>query len=382
MLNPLRVALLTGKMSPASGGLSVSVPGLAHGLDVFDDIEMHVLGTKDVKDPDAWRGWGPRVQAFPAARPIALQRAPGMSRALAVLTPHLVDVQGLWTWSSKVSLHHHNRFGTPYLVTPRGMLDPWARRNSAWKKWIFATFAENSHLRNAACLRATSEMEASHFRAMGLKNPIAIVPNGIDLPELAERKLLPLRTILFLGRIHPKKGLAYLLNAWQALHGDFPDWQLIVAGIDENGHERELKQLAAENRLGRIHFIGEAHGETKQQLYRNADLFVLPTHAENFGLVVAEALAQETAVITTTNAPWAGLRTHDCGWWIDLQQELLNDTMRGAMLQTPQALAAMGQRGRAWIGREFGSKEVAARMRNVYLWAAGRASRPDYVHAR
>lgn len=380
MADPLRVLLLTSKLSPAAGGLAVSVPGLAHSIDPLPGMEMHVMGTLDPADLAAADVWGPRVQAFAVAGPQAGQYAPGMGAALAGLAMDLVDVQGLWTYPSLANLRHSRKTGTPYLVTPRGMLDPWARRNSAWKKQIAALAFERAHLKGAVALRATAEMEAEHFRQMGLKNPVAIVPNGLILPELAPRREGGQRTVLFLSRIHPKKGVDYLLQAWAAVQAEAPDWDLVIAGIDENGHEAELKALAARLALPRVRFVGEAHGAAKQQLYRDADLFVLPTHAENFGLVVAEALAQETPVITTRNAPWQGLETEGCGWWIPLDQARLTDTLRGALSRPAEDLAQMGRRGRGWVRRDFAMDHVAERMRDVYLWAAGQAPRPETVH--
>lgn len=380
MDDTLRVLLLTSKLSPAAGGLAVSVPGLAHSIDRLAGIEMHVMGTRDPADPDAAQAWGPRVQACDVKGPQALQYAPRMADAVTDLAPDLVDVQGLWTYPSWVSLRHARRRGTAYVVTPRGMLDPWARRNSAWKKRIAAAAFETAHLNGARCLRATAEMEAQHFRDMGLTNPIAIVPNGLDLPDLAPRSEAALRSILFLSRIHPKKGVDYLLRSWAALAAAFTGWELVIAGIDERGHEAELKQIARDLAVPRVRFVGAAHGAAKQQLYRDADLFVLPTHAENFGLVVAEALAQETPVITTTNAPWSGLRDQGCGWWIGLDQETLTRTMRQALSMTPGELDTMGGRGRAWVQRDLGMQEVATRMRDVYLWAAGKGAKPEHVH--
>lgn len=376
----LRILLLTGKLSPMAGGLAVSVPGLAYGLDSLDDLEMYVMGTSDPAHLAAAQVWGPRVEAFAVSGPAAMQYAPGMASAIRALRPNLVDVQGLWTYPSLANLRHARRTGTPYIVTPRGMLDPWARRNSAWKKRVATTAFERAHLRGAYCLRATAEMEAQHFREMGLVNPIAIVPNGISLPKLWLRTTGSLRQILFLSRIHPKKGVDILLKSWAVLQTEFLEWELVIAGIDENGYETELKRLARKLNLKRVRFVGEKHGDEKQKTYRDADIFVLPTHAENFGLVVAEALAQETPVITTHNAPWEGLSHNECGWWIDLNQTQLTDTMHTAMSMVPDRLAAMGRRGRNWVEREFGNEQVAPQMREVYLWAARGIQKPDYVY--
>ena len=378
--NTIVVALLTARMSSNAGGLSVAVQELAHGLDDFSDIETHVLGTQDPFDSSVATSWGPQVQGFTVFGPASLQWAPAMALALDRLAPDIIDVQGLWTWTSRISLKHWRCHRKPYVISPHGMLDPWARRNSAWKKSLFAAFVETEHLTNARCLRATAEMEACHFREMHLRAPIAIVPNAVSISVLQPRPVRQRMQALFLSRIHPKKGLDLLLKAWAKVEDEHPEWDLVIAGIDENGHETELKKQAERLSLDRVTFFGPVHGAAKEALYRRSDLFILPTHAENFGLVIAEALAQEVPVITTTNAPWSGLVDKRCGWWIPLNPKQLASTMAHAMTLPREELQAMGARGRVWIEADFSPEQVSAKMREVYLWCTGRMKRPDHVY--
>lgn len=380
MGDSLRIALLTAKMSPSAGGLSVSVPGLAYGLDVFPDVEMHVVGTEDPNDIGASSLWGHRTRALPTFGPAALQYAPDLLSQLKEIGPDVVDLQGLWTWSSRVNLSHWQQSRKPYVVTPRGMLDPWALGYSAWKKRLFWCFVERSNLNNAHCLRATAEMEAQHFRDLGLCAPIAVVPNAIDIPKLKPRIVKKERQVLFLSRIHPKKGADVLLKVWAELEPYYPDWRLVIAGIDERGHESELKSLSRKLGVAHVSFPGDVYGDEKAALYRASDLFVLPTRAENFGIVVAEALVQEVPVITTTNAPWGGLHDQKCGWWISLEPERLKAQMSHAMSLPSGDLRAMGVRGRKWIQKEFSSERVCSEMRSVYSWVANRSPMPDNVY--
>ena len=303
-----------------------------------------------------------------------------LSREVRVGTPNLLHSHGLWTpvnhWTARLA----RRAGIPLVIQPRGMLEPWALAYRSWKKRLALLLYQRRDLASAVLLVATAEQEAENFRNLGLRQPIAIIPNGADLPEWRDRadpKGSP-RTMLFLSRIHPVKGLLNLVQAWRIVRPT--GWKMIIAGPDEGGHQRvveaAIQQAGVQNDFA---FTGSIYGEEKTALYCSADVFVLPTFTENFGLVVAEALACGVPVITTKGAPWQGLLTHRCGWWIDIGVEPLAAALREATTLPPDTLREMGQRGRTYVEQNFGWPGIAQQMLSVYRWVLGRGDKPNCV---
>jgi glycosyltransferase involved in cell wall biosynthesis len=186
--------------------------------------------------------------------------------------------------------------------------------------------------------------------------------------------------VLFLSRLHPAKGLELLLRVWARIEATHPAAALEVVGPDEGGHGMEMEKLARDLRLRSVRFLGPLVGDAKQQAFARADLYVLPTHSENFGLTVAEALAAGSPVICTKGAPWSGLETHRCGWWIDRTEESLFRAIDAAHRLPAHVLTEMGARGREWVIREFSWTEVARRMNALYAWLLGNGGRPECVH--
>ena len=185
--------------------------------------------------------------------------------------------------------------------------------------------------------------------------------------------------MLYLGRIHPVKGIDLLLRAWGELHGRKPDWRLVIIGQGEAQHEREVRELAAALSLERVQFVGALYGEAKSSAYFNADVFVLPSHSENFGMAVAEALAHGCPAIVSRGAPWSGIERERCGWWVRHDGSELVAALDAAMSLSPERLAEMGRRGRAWMERDFGWDSVAGRMEASYKWLLGAGTMPDCV---
>jgi glycosyltransferase involved in cell wall biosynthesis len=266
------------------------------------------------------------------------------------------------------------------IISPRGSFEPWALNQSALKKRLAWFAFQKRILQSAALLCVTSEQEGQSLRALGLRAPLAVIPNGIEMPHGQGPSFdkTP-RTILFLSRVHPKKGLLNLVEAWRRIRP--AGWNVVVAGPDERGHRAEVERAVASAGLEReIKFLGPVFGEAKHELYRTASLFVLPTHSENFGVVVVEALSHGVPVITTKAAPWGELETHRCGWWVDVGVAPLEQALKLATSASPDELREMGFRGKA-LARKYDWEAIAAKMVETYEWVLGTRSAPDFVHA-
>jgi glycosyltransferase involved in cell wall biosynthesis len=320
--------------------------------------------------------------------------SPALSRRLRALAERDADIvhnHGLWMFPNYYARKAAAAGRIPLVLSPRGMLDEWSLRRSRVRKALAWRLVERNNLAAAALFHATSTTEAQAIRAARMTQPIAVIPNGVDLPapgEIAPRERLESRFaglrgkhwLLFLSRLHPKKGVAELLRAWHALRGRWAEWHLVVAGPDTQGHGKAMRRLAADLGLAeRATFVGMLAGEEKACALAHAELFVLPTHAENFGVVVAEALAHGTPVITTSAAPWAELREARCGWWIEDREDALCSALEAALLLSPEEREAMGERGRALVAARYSWDRAGREMRAAYDWLRGSGPRPGCV---
>jgi len=390
----MRVQHLSWLLSPAGGGIPRIVFALAasqRGL----GVDARVLGIADPAAPPVDTRGVPHAE-FAAKGPVGLGYAPALGAALRADAPDLLHLHGLFTWPSGAARRWRRGTGRPVVVSPHGMLEPWALANSTWKKRLFSWLVENDNLRGAACLHACGP-EARNFRRLGLRNPIAVLPNGVDfagmpapMPRAAFDGLFPAaagrRLLLFLARIHPKKGLPHLLGAWAALKAEGrlgPDgWLLVVAGPDQLGHAAEVMARARALGLERdVIFTGPLHGNAKWAALSAAEAFILPSFSEGFSVAVLEAMAFRLPVLLTRQCNF-DVEAIGAGLLCEPDATSVATQLRTFLELGEKGRRALGERGRREIEERYTWPTIARNMVQVYAWLLGSGERPSCVELK
>ena len=227
------------------------------------------------------------------------------------------------------------------------MLEPWIMKRHYWtKKFPASLLFQKRGIQIANVIHATAESEKHNLTQLGWNNNIEVIPNCVEIDKITMKESwIRNKNILFLSRVHIKKGINFLIEATANLKTELQGYTINIAGEGEESYINELKQLAS--KLGvenLIHFIGGVYGDKKWELFKKADLFVLPTHSENFGIVVAEALACGTPVITTQGTPWQELESYHCGWWTEIGTEATTKALKEFLQCTETQLEQIGKK--------------------------------------
>jgi poly(glycerol-phosphate) alpha-glucosyltransferase len=418
-------------VSRADGGIFEAERALQCALAEGEGVDVRVVGLRDDftdADEAKWGALRPRVARMRG--PVGFGYAPGLA-GLLDQDVDLAYAATLWKYPSWAVLNWQKKTRKPVVVAPHGSLDAWALNNSRWKKRVASWLFKDEQLRSATCFRALCAAEADAIRAYGLRQRIEVVPNGVELPEMGKvesgnaetLKGEGKRRLLFLGRIHPKKGLVGALRAWADIRnsasgiGNSQEWQFVIAGWDQGGHEGELKALCGElglriadcgttenlklnsyklkteraldiqgglrpeNGSSRrltlpdvdVVFFGPAFGEEKEALLRSADAFILPSFSEGLPMSVLEAWAYGLPVVMTPecNLPegfvsGAALEIRSGEGSLQGADFSFQYVLRALLEMSDADRAAMGMRGRRLVEERFTWPKVAAQMRQLY----------------
>lgn len=347
------------------GGTSTYMQVLAKSLGKL--AEVHVL-THVSANPLPMENC--QVHFVPRYRPFSHTWKSTILALLEEIKPDVVHINCCWTPDCAAIQRVAQRQGYKVVLTPHGMLEPWIVHRHYWTRKLPALWLyQRAAIRKADCLQATADSERDNLLALGYNRNIHVVKLGIDADGIEMKKSWKrTRQILFLSRVHVKKGINYLIEAVAILRSQLQSYKIVVAGEGDGEYVANLKlQIHAEGLDDMVELIGGVYGEQKWNLYQKADFFVLPTNSENFGLAIAEALASGTPVITTKGTPWSDLNKAEAGDWIEIGTQPLVESLRKFIMLSADDLERMGRNGRNLIETRYSAKVMAKEMMTMYL---------------
>ena len=290
-------------------------------------------------------------------------------KLLRELCPDVVHINGCWQPQLVFFQWAVQSLQIPVVLSPHGMLEPWIMKRHYWtRKWAAIQLYQRALIKKAALLHATADTEKQNLLCLGWNPRIAVIPNAVNIGELPIKDTWKRnRRIVFMSRLHVKKGIEVLFEALSRLKPELEGYEVIIAGEGDLDYVQTLKTAASHLGLNDwVKFAGGVYGADKVRLLQTADIFVLPTYSENFGIVVAEALACGTPVVTTHGTPWKEMEEYECGWYIPVGVKALEKTLRDAISATEEELERMGRKGRNLVETSFAAQSVAFRFSQVY----------------
>ena len=316
---------------------------------------------------------------FDARTPLAVSR--NIRRFLAGSRYSLYHTNGLWLDVNHATCAHARKTDTPCIVSLHGMLYPQALERGGWKKKLMLALGHRKDISGAACVHVTCDKEMEYYRDMGFSNPVAVIPNPVRIPEYLADIRRPGHEGFragFLGRLHPIKNLEALITAWGQLR--LPNAELLLIGDGDPEYKARLEELVRAENISNISFTGFVSGRRKYEMLASLDVLCAPSHQENFGMSIAEALLAGTPVIASRGTPWEALNTRRCGWWCGNDSSSLAAALENAFSLSPQERLAMGERGRALVMETCAAPHAADCMKRLYRYLLGQEAKPEFVY--
>lgn len=347
-----------------AGGTSTYMQVLAKGLGEL--AEVHII-THTSENPLAMENC--TVHYVPEYNPFKGSWRKRVTEMMEEVRPDIVHVNCCWMPACAAVQRIAQKHGYKVVLTPHGMLEPWIIKRHYWTRKVPALLLyQKAAVRKADCIQSTAESERDNLLKLGYNTNIKVVRLGIDADGIEmKRSWKKTRQILFLSRVHVKKGINFLIEAAAALRSELQGYKILVAGEGDADYVAEMKRMIEDNGLQDIvQLIGGVYGDEKWRLFQTSDFFVLPTHSENFGLAIAESLASGTPVITTVGTPWHDLNDTNSGAWIEIGTQPLVETLRRFLALSDGELEAMGRNGHKLIKEKYSAHVMAKEMMEVY----------------
>jgi len=369
----MRVLHIVSSLSRNAGGPARSVQGLVAGLNAAG-VDAWLMAMKPLGDP--WvDGIKEKFRCANKMNWFGMQRE--VENVIDELHPDIVHIHSIWQWTLHLAVRAAREKGVPYILAPRGTIEEWSLKQKWLKKKIALLTYQGADFQHATAIHCTAESEAAQARKFWPGKKIILSPNAVNVPkELPQRRLHEdgAHRALFMSRFHYKKGLLNLIDAWAKVRPQ--GWKMELVGTDSDGYLKVIESRIVELGLQDDFIItGALMDDEKWEAYRRADLFILPSFSENFGIVVAEALYAGVPVITTKGTPWSELASHECGWWIDSGVGSVASALSEAVALTDEERYIMGKHGRELVGEKYIWKAVVEKMIDGYnnllsmLWA-------------
>jgi len=347
-----------------AGGTSTYMQVLAKGLGEI--AEVHII-THASENPLVMKNC--TVHYVHNYQPFSYSWKITIAFLLDEIKPDIVHVNCCWLPACASVQRIAQKRGYKVMLTPHGMLEPWIIKRHYWTRKVPALWLyQKAAVQRADCVQATAESERDNLLKLGYNSNIKVVRLGIDAESIEmKRSWKKSRHILFLSRVHVKKGINFLVEAADVLRNELQGYKILVAGEGNADYVEAMKRMICDRGLQDIvQLIGGVYGDEKWRLFQTSDFFVLPTHSENFGLAIAESLASSTPVITTVGTPWSDLNSSEAGAWIEIGTEPLVETLRRFLSLSEDELETMGRNGRRLIETKYSAHVMAEQMMEVY----------------
>lgn len=363
-MNIMKIIHYIPSIDRMAGGISTYMQVLAKPLGTM--AEVHIM-THASENPLPMENC--KVHDIPRYRPFSGVWKKAVVDLLDSVRPDIVHVNCCWTPDCAMIQRLAQKRGYKVVLTPHGMLEPWIIKRHYWTRKVPALWLyQKAAVQRADCVQATAESERDNLLKLGYNSNIKVVRLGIDADGIEmKNSWKKTRQILFLSRVHVKKGINFLVEAADVLRNELQGYKILVAGEGDADYVEAMNRMICDRGLQDIvQLIGGVYGDEKWRLFQTSDFFVLPTHSENFGLAIAESLASGTPVITTVGTPWSDLNSSEAGAWIEIGTEPLVETLRRFLSLTEDELETMGRNGRKLIETKYSAHVMAEQMMEVY----------------